>query len=101
MRKDNRPQSHKDTADAGPGDRIMRLLEVPPGSVGGFHIELNSNRELLLEGCRNVLEYTGALVRVDAGALILTMTGEGLNLRHLSADTLLVEGRIATLAFEG
>lgn len=91
MQKDNRPQER---------GGIMRLLEVPPGSAGGVHIELNSNRELLLEGCRNVLEYTGASVRADAPPLNITVTGETLNLRHLSADTLLIEGKITSIAFE-
>lgn len=79
---------------------LAKFLEVPANSVmGGVHIEMNSNRELFIEGCKGVLEYNDKVIRVTAADMNVKVTGLELQLRNLTPDTVLVEGSILSVEF--
>ena len=58
-------------------------------------IELNGNREAVVEGCRGILEYDDAVVRVRTPDHVVRFTGHGLSIRCLTSDALVVAGCIA------
>lgn len=63
------------------------------------HMELNGNREAVVEGCGGILEYDASVVRVKAGKMILRFTGRGLVIQCLTADSLVVSGFITGIEF--
>lgn len=75
-----------------------RLCELPPLS-GSPCIELNGNREAVIEGSRGVLEYTTACIRVNAVGMVLTLNGRELNLRCISDSALIIDGFITSVEF--
>ncbi len=62
-------------------------------------IELSGNREILIEGCKGVLEYGCEQVRVNTSGMMLTIIGRGLNLRCISESSLMIDGVITELRF--
>jgi YabP family. len=78
-------------------NRIDRGL-VSPAAMPS-HIELNGNREAVVEGCSGVLEYDTGVVRVRAGKLTVRFTGRGLVIQSLTEDSLVVSGFITGIEF--
>ena len=91
--------------------RPQRFNSLPMST----YMEVKGNHEVVLEGCRGVLEYdtdvggfggrpggfgkeTG-VVRVRAGRMTLRFTGRCLVIRCLTADSLVVEGFITGIEF--
>jgi sporulation protein YqfC len=83
----------------------LRNRENPLGSLADlgipFHLELNGNREAVVEGCCGVLEYGGGVVRVRTKRQVIRFTGRGLVIRCLTADALVVAGYITGIEFLG
>ena len=75
-----------------------RSSALPPSLTAPF-IELNGNRELLLEGGRGVLEYTPSVIRVNTADMIVTVSGRELDLRCISASALIIDGFITDIGF--
>lgn len=71
---------------------------MPPALSAPF-IELNGNRELLIEGSRGVLEYTPSVIRVNTADMIVTVSGRELDLRCISASALIIDGFITDIEF--
>lgn len=63
------------------------------------HMEINGNREAIVEGCGGVLEYGDDVVRVKAGKQTVRFTGRGLVIKCLTADSLVVTGFIMGIEF--
>lgn len=82
------------------GERIDAVLELPPGTMGsGVHLELDSNREAIIDGCRGVLEYNETTVRFNTGQGQLKLTGRGLVIRSLVQNQAIVEGFLTSVEF--
>ncbi len=63
------------------------------------HMEINGNTEVVVEGCKGVLEYDTDVVRIKTGKLIVRFTGRGLVIKCLTADSLVVTGFITGIEF--
>lgn len=63
------------------------------------HMELNGNREAVVEGCSGVLEYNSQVVRILTHGRTVRFTGRGLTIRCLTADALVVAGFITAIEF--
>lgn len=79
---------------------VGTLLELPQGGIGGMaQIQLMSNREALVDGCKGVLEYNEDFVRLNLGQMTARFCGRGLQLRSMSEEGLIIEGFIQSLEF--
>ncbi|MEG2204212.1 MAG: YabP/YqfC family sporulation protein [Oscillospiraceae bacterium] len=79
---------------------LARLLELPESTLGGgVHLELNSNREAIIEGCGGVLEYTEHQIRLSGGGMMIKFTGRGLCIGGLDRSGTVVAGQILSIEF--
>ena len=80
---------------------IARLLEMPEStlSVAGVHIELNSNREAVIEGCTGVLSYSDEAIRLTVSGMVLKFTGRNLSIGGMDRSSAVVSGYITALEF--
>ena len=67
---------------------------------GGGRLTLSGGRQALIEGQRGILEYSGERIVINFGREKLSLTGDGLHLRAMNAEELLVTGRIRTAEWE-
>ena len=81
-------------------DLIGRALELPPGALGkGAHIELSSNREATVDGCKGVMEYEQERIRLNIGTGSVTFTGRSLEITNLMGSQAVIAGFITGLEF--
>ena len=80
--------------------RMAETFSLPLDLVAGLpHLELLGDRQLLLEGHGGILSYGTEEIDVALGALTLRVRGEGLTLRGMTEEELLLCGRIDALEF--
>lgn len=63
------------------------------------HIELNGNRQVIIEECKGILEYNEQQVRVNASQYILRFQGKNLQITAMTADSIVLSGHIDRLEF--
>lgn len=81
-------------------DLFGKMLELPPGLLGkGSHIELMSNTEAVVDGCRGVLEYDDTVVKLNTGKMIVTFTGRNLIIAAFDREQAVIKGYILSLSF--
>lgn len=74
-------------------------LELPPGIIGGAHIELFSNREMVVDGCKGIMEYSDSRICLNIGKGSLTICGSDLQLTSLGLDNAVISGTIVNVEF--
>ena len=81
-------------------DFIGQALELPPGALGkGAHIELSSNREATVDGCRGVMEYEESRIKLNIGTGTVTFSGRSLEITNLLGSQAVIAGFITGLEF--
>ena len=68
------------------------LLDLPLVSLVG-------REEVTIENYRGILEYNEETLRIGTAAGILCLQGKGLCLKQLSAECMVVSGRVDSLGF--
>lgn len=67
--------------------------------IRGAHIELFSNREITVEGCTGVLEYSNDYIKLNLGKGALILCGQSLDVLFFENDTITVRGKISSIEF--
>lgn len=67
--------------------------------VTGAHIEMISNREICVEGCAGVLEYTDAYLKLKLCKGALIIMGSNLDITLFEGKTITVCGTISAVEF--
>lgn len=65
-----------------------------------FHMEMQGNEEVILDGCDGVLDYGETAIKIRAGKLLITFQGDGLLLKSYRDSEAVIEGQILNIAFE-
>ena len=63
------------------------------------HLEFKGNREVIIEECSGILEYTEQQVRVNTANFILRFQGKNLQIRTMTHDSIILSGHIDRLEF--
>jgi sporulation protein YqfC len=94
------PMKKKQLPEGGAVSQKSGRLAMPGATyMGTSHMELNGNREVIVDGCGGVLEYDSDVVKIKTGKQIVKFTGRGLNIKCLTADSLIVEGFLTCIEF--
>ena len=79
---------------------VTEALELPKEIMLNLPlISLIGQDEVTIENYKGILEYDEEQVRIGTSAGVLRLQGKGLCLKQLSADCMVVTGRIESLAF--
>lgn len=63
------------------------------------HITLFGNREVVIDGCYGIIEYSDCQIKVNVGNQVLSLTGSGFDISDYSCTAMTVRGRITGLEF--
>lgn len=77
---------------------ISKLTEDVSGNM--TFIELHSNKELTVSGCKGVMEYDSSALVIDTISGVVRVCGKGLFLSCFQGDTLIVYGKILSVCLE-
>lgn len=80
---------------------IGRALEVPPGTLSRTcNMQLSGNREVLVDGCRGLIEYGDERIKINVGNGTVQFIGRGLEIKSLSDTSVIIAGFILSVKFE-
>ena len=69
--------------------------------IVGCHIELFSNKKILVEGCYGIIEYNENFVRINLSKGEVQIFGSKLDIFNMVSDTITVKGNIDNIEFIG
>ena len=72
--------------------------------IGSFftqspYLEIKGNKEVLLEGCKSIIEYTPEIIRINTNTMPIIFTGRGLNIKCMSSTGIVIDGYITSIEF--
>jgi sporulation protein YqfC len=80
---------------AAAGLEAVERLDLPGGVAAGVPVmELTGNRRFFLEQHRGILSYSTERVDINAGNIVVRVSGEGLELVAMTEQDLRIDGRI-------
>lgn len=80
--------------------KIVNSTQLPLCSSLNFaHFEVNSNREVIIEGCKGILQYDENIIRINMGKMITAFCGRKLSVKCLNPDSLIIVGFITSIEF--
>lgn len=78
---------------------MKRLKEIFSFGALPIFVELRGRESLLAQGYSKICGYSPERISLQNGEFTVSVYGSGLTLRHLSEDTIAVDGRIDGLEF--
>ena len=78
-------------------EKAARAFDLPGESAGLPRLELIGDREVFLEGYRDILSYSREELTVDGGKWMVRITGRELEIKALGPGQLRMEGWITGL----
>lgn len=91
----NQPKKHRVL------DSLSSMLEIPQGILSrDSQIIITSNKEVIVDSCKGILEYSDNLIRFNCGNLVVKIRGENLELSSLTPEQGIVKGWIFAVEFE-
>lgn len=79
---------------------IASKMQMPTGAMPNCtHFEMNSNREVSIEGCKSILQYDENIIRINTGKMVTSFLGRNLSIKCLTPDSLVVQGFITSIEF--
>ena len=76
-------------------EKTAELLDLPADALAGLpRLELTGDGELRMENHKGILAYGSEEIHVSAGAFLVKISGQGLELRAMTGLELLITGKI-------
>lgn len=79
--------------------RFASLQEEIIPEISLPHIDLDSDKSALIDGCAGVVEYDEKIVRINCGRKIVKFIGCDLSIKALSVSRICVSGKIFSVEF--
>lgn len=80
--------------------KTIRALELPPEVLSSMaHFEMSGNREIVVDGCHGVIEYSQEVIKLNLGKLSVRFVGRELELRNLKKDSAIINGYVTAVEF--
>jgi sporulation protein YqfC len=62
-------------------------------------IEMTGNREIIIDGCKGVVEYTENNIRISLGESVMSLSGVNLVIQSFDNDVVIINGQISDIDF--
>ena len=62
-------------------------------------IEMLGNREMIVEGCKGVVEYGETLIKLSLGENVLSLSGDNLVIKSFDSSVAVITGLICDISF--
>lgn len=76
----------------------MKLKSIKEESIKG-NIELYGNKQVIVEGCKGVVDYCEDFLKLDLGNIILKITGSNLIIESYIYEQIDLKGEIFSVEF--
>ena len=83
-------------------ERASARLSLPGEALAGLpKVEITGRGRLTVENHRGLLEYTRERIEINGGRIMITVRGDSLSIRAMSAEALLIEGVVVSVELGG
>lgn len=80
--------------------KLNNILNLPPHiTTNQPQFQLSSNRELVIEGCFGLVDYSSEMITIRTSKYCVTIYGRGLTLQYLEQTIVQIKGFITKLEF--
>ncbi len=62
-------------------------------------IEMLGNREIIVDGCKGVVEYDETTIRLSLGECVLSLCGDDMIIKSFDSEVAVICGRICGISF--
>ncbi len=62
-------------------------------------IEMLGNREMIIDGCKGVVEYEETIIKLSLGDLVLSLSGDNLLINSFDNSVAVISGQICEISF--
>ncbi len=62
-------------------------------------IEMLGNREMIVDGCKGVVEYGEMLIKLSLGNNVLSLSGDNLVIKSFDSSVAVISGQICDISF--
>ena len=76
-----------------------RKLQIPDLHLNDAKIEMLGNREIIIDGCKGVLEYGENTIKLNIGELALCLVGTDMVIESFDSGVAIIRGRFAEINF--
>lgn len=76
-----------------------RKFQVPDLLLNEAKIEMLANREIIIDGCKGVVEYGDNLIKLNIGELTLGIAGDDMIIESFDSGIAVIRGRFAEINF--
>lgn len=81
-------------------NKINRCLELPEGLLADeAHIEILSDKKVLIDGRCTVLLYSEDEIKINTGTGIIAFIGKKLSIDSLNKESAVISGRLKKIEF--
>lgn len=82
------------------GKNFLNKINLPIEAMPDFsHFEMNSNKEVIIEGSKGILQYDENVIKINMGKMVTMFCGRNLSLKCLDVDSLVISGFIISIEF--
>ncbi len=74
-------------------------ISVLAANLSNVHMEVNGNREIILEGSRGVVEYSETSIKINTGKYIISFQGRGLHIKCMTDCDIVIHGFITSIEY--
>ncbi len=79
---------------------FVKEFDFPEDSCkDGYHVEL-FNDTVLVDGCKNVAEYSSEGIKLNTGSRVIGVFGDGLIIRSFACSQVIISGKILSVELE-
>lgn len=64
-----------------------------------LHIEFFGGCEVVIDGCRGILEYGNEAIKLNIGKGTIVFSGKELTMGYMANDSVQIKGRITSMEF--
>lgn len=81
-------------------EKFTEVLELPKELVLDLpKFTIVGNKDMMIENYKGVVEYSGTRIRVNTGLGVVRITGEGLQIREITSEDIIISGKIQAVEF--
>ncbi len=77
----------------------IKFLSDCSNMLIGTHIEMFSNKEINIEGCEKILEYTDDHIKLKLSKGMLLLFGEEFDIETFEGSIIVIKGNISSIEF--
>ena len=80
--------------------KFTEEMQIPQSAITDtFRIEFHSNTEVIIEGCKGIVEYEESGISLNLGKMLVRFSGADLEINSFSEEQAILKGTVASMDF--